>query len=62
MVRGRDYGQPSTRRRGKVRRGTLTKKLFRDMWHSSMQFLAMLLLCAIGTWVFCGLDANWRML
>ena len=27
-----------------------------------MQFLAMLLLCAMGTWCFSGLDANWRML
>lgn len=46
----------------KRRRGTLTKKLFRDMRHSLMQFLAMLLLCALGTWVFSGLDATWRML
>ena len=44
------------------RRGTLTKKLFRDMGRSLMQFLAMLLLCALGTWVFSGLDATWRML
>lgn len=46
----------------KRRRGTLTKKLFRDMARSLMQFLAMLLLCALGTWVFSGLDATWRML
>ena len=46
----------------KRRRGTLTKKLFRDMGRSLMQFLAMLLLCALGTWVFSGLDATWRML
>ena len=46
----------------KKRRGTLTKKLFRDMGRSLMQFLAMLLLCALGTWVFSGLDATWRML
>lgn len=43
-------------------RGTLTKKLFRDMRQSAMQFIAMLLLCAMGTWVFSGLDSNWRML
>ena len=46
----------------KRRRGTLAKKLFRDMGRSFMQFLAMLLLCALGTWVFSGLDATWRML
>lgn len=46
----------------KRRHGTLTKKLFRDMGRSAMQFLAMLLLCAMGTWVFSGLDATWRML
>lgn len=50
--------RPARRRR----RGTLTKKLFRDMGRSAMQFLAMLLLCAMGTWVFSGLDATWRML
>ena len=55
----RDSGMhPAARRR----RGTLTKKLFRDMARSLMQFLAMLLLCALGTWVFSGLDATWRML
>ncbi len=27
-----------------------------------MQFVAVLLLCALGTWVFSGLDAAWRML
>ncbi|MGN0778398.1 MAG: ABC transporter permease [Aristaeellaceae bacterium] len=51
-----------TPRPSKARRGTLTKKLFRDMQRSAMQFLAMLLLCALGTWVFTGLDANWRLL
>ena len=55
----RDNGVPSAVKR---RRGTLTKKLFRDMARSLMQFLAMLLLCALGTWVFSGLDATWRML
>lgn len=49
-------------RKARVRRGTLTKKLFRDMRQSAMQFLAMMLLCTMGTWVFAGLDANWRML
>lgn len=39
----------------------LHKKLFRDMWHNRMQFVAMILLCALGTWCFAGLDAAWRM-
>ena len=44
------------------RRGILTKKLFRDMRCSTMQFIAMMLLCFLGTWCFTGLDANWRMM
>ena len=48
-------------RQNKVRRGTLFKKLIRDLWGNGMQFLAMMLLCALGTWVFSGLDATWRM-
>lgn len=44
------------------RRGVLTRKLLRDMKQNAMQFLAMFLLCALGTWVFTGLDANWRLL
>lgn len=41
---------------------TLFLKLLRDMWRSRMQFIAIILLCALGTWVFSGLDAAWRML
>ena len=44
----------------KKRRGILTRKLFRDMRRSAMQFIAMMLLCFLGTWCFDGLDANWR--
>lgn len=40
----------------------LRRKLWRDMWKSRMQFMAIVLLCALGTWVFSGLDAAWRML
>ncbi len=40
----------------------LRRKLVCDMWHNRMQFLAVILLCALGTWVFSGLDAAWRML
>lgn len=39
----------------------LNRKLVRDMRGNAMQFLAMVLLCFLGTWVFAGLDANWRM-
>ena len=42
------------------RRGILTRKLFRDMRRSAMQFIAMMMLCFLGTWCFSGLDANWR--
>ncbi len=40
---------------------TLHRKLMRDFRGECMQFLAMLLLCALGTWVFAGLDGCWRM-
>ncbi|MDO4492592.1 MAG: FtsX-like permease family protein [Clostridia bacterium] len=53
MVRRRDSGKG---------RGVLTKKLFRDMRQSAMQFFAMLMLCFLGTWTLAGLDANWRMM
>ena len=43
-------------------RGALTRKLFRDMGRSAMQFVAIVLLCALGTWVFSGLEGTWRML
>ena len=42
------------------RHGILTRKLFRDMRRSAMQFIAMMMLCFLGTWCFSGLDANWR--
>ncbi|MBQ8081305.1 MAG: ABC transporter permease [Clostridia bacterium] len=45
----------------KKRRGTLAKKLLRDVRRNFMQFFAMAMLCALGTWVFAGLDASWRM-
>ncbi len=41
---------------------TLDLKLFRDIWRGRAQFVAMILLCALGTWCFSGLDAFWRML
>ena len=40
----------------------LRRKLLRDMWQNRMQFVAVILLCALGSWVFSGLDAAWRML
>ncbi len=44
------------------RRSMLHRKLVRDIKQNAMQFLAIVLLCALGTWVFSGLDATWRML
>ncbi len=43
-------------------KNTLRRKLLRDMWQSRMQFVAIILLCALGTWAFSGLDAAWRMM
>jgi len=43
-------------------KAALTRKLFRDMHRSAMQFVAIVLLCALGTWVFSGLEGTWRML
>ena len=50
------------RRASGRQRNILRRKLWRDMRRSGMQFIAMVLLCAIGTWCFSGLDATWRML
>ena len=49
-----------TKRAGK--KSQLTKKLIRDMRENAMQFLAMILLCFLGTWVFAGLDGTWRLM
>ena len=43
-------------------RRPLTKKLLRDMRENAMQFVAMILLCFLGTWVFSGLDGTWRLM
>ena len=43
-------------------KNALGLKLARDIWHNRAQFVAMILLCALGTWCFSGLDAFWRML
>lgn len=40
----------------------LMRKLRRDLTWNWTQFLAMTLLCALGTCVFCGLDATWRLI
>ncbi len=49
-------------KRANNRRLNLTKKLLRDMRENAMQFLAMILLCFLGTWVFSGLDGTWRLM
>ncbi len=53
--------QPGTPVRTR-RRGMLRRKLLRDMKCSAMQFLAIILLCGMSTWVFAGLDGTWRMM
>ena len=53
---------PALQSERRKRRNTLRLKLVRDMWKNRMQFLAVILLCALGTWVFSGLDAAWRMM
>lgn len=45
-----------------VSRNVLRRKLLRDMWQNRMQFVAVILLCALGAWCFSGLDALWRTL
>lgn len=55
MVKAKKSGRRSGR-------SALGKKLLRDIRQSGMQFAALLLLCALATWVFGGLDANWRIL
>ena len=42
-----------------VKKNILGRKLGRDMWKSRMQFVAVILLCALGSWCFSGLDALW---
>ena len=44
-----------------VKRRALRRKLGRDVRQNAMQFLALTLLCFLGTWAFAGLDGNWRM-
>ena len=44
------------------RKGMLMRKLLRDVRENSMQFIAMMLLCFLGTWVFSGLDGTWRLM
>ena len=46
---------------GKHAHTALRRKLWRDMGRSAMQFVAIVLLCALGTWVYSGLDGAWRM-
>lgn len=42
-------------------RNTLRKKLFRDMGRAAMQFLSIIVLCALGTFAFAALDGTARM-
>ena len=42
------------------RTNALGRKLWRDIGRSAMQFVAIVFLCALGTWVFSGLEGTWR--
>ena len=44
------------------RKNILRRKLRRDYTRGAAQFIAILLLCALGVWCFAGLDGAWRML
>lgn len=44
------------------RKAALRRKLLRDYRDNAMLFLAIILLCALGTYCYSGLDATWRML
>ena len=48
--------------KGQKGKNALGRKLLRDFRSNAMQFVAILLLCALGTWVFSGLDGTWRMI
>jgi len=41
-------------------KNVLVNKLFRDILHSRGQFLSIIILSALGIWVFSGLDSAWR--
>ncbi|MBQ2834944.1 MAG: hypothetical protein IJE71_10075, partial [Clostridia bacterium] len=45
-----------------MHKNTLRTKLFRDMARSAMQFVSIILLCAIGTFAFSALDGTARMM
>ena len=44
-----------------MRRNTLKTKLYRDMSRAAMQFMSIILLCALGTFAFAALDGMARM-
>jgi len=46
----------------KKRKNTLRVKLFRDISRAAMQFLSIILLCALGTFAFAALDGTARMM
>ena len=60
MVVRTDTPRPERRRRRTL--SSLNRKLLRDYRDNAMLFLAIVLLCALGTYAYSGLDATWRML
>ena len=57
-----EKGKTRAARRPRTGGGMLRHKLIRDMRENAMQFIAMILLCFLGTWVFAGLDGTWRLM
>ena len=57
MVKGRSAPAAKRRHRG----NTLRRKLLRDMGRAKMQFLSIIMLCALGTFAFAALDGMARM-
>ncbi len=53
---------PKRSRQTRQHRAALRRKLLRDYRDNAMLFLAIILLCALGTYCYSGLDATWRML
>lgn len=43
-------------------KGMLQRKLLRDLRENAMQFVAMILLCGLGMFVFAALDGTWRLM
>ena len=55
-------GSVSKRGGSSQTKGMLHRKLLRDLRENAMQFVAMILLCGLGMFVFAALDGTWRLM